>query len=171
VAKYRRRIARLSIDTWLAILSIILAFALAIFAIERFPLWSYFALIIPTLGVMGVLLRISRGESDALYQARVSAIRDRSVQLGFDIFAFLDDRNRHRRAQSVTYDEETVREYHRRFGPQLLQLAKDAEDMGVPHDDLQLLYERQRSPHDMDTAAGYLKSLANKVERLISDNR
>jgi hypothetical protein len=50
------------------------------------------------------------------------------------------------------------RQYHLRFGPQLLQIAEQAEDMGALDGAVQPLRDKQVNLREIRQLAGYLKS-------------
>jgi hypothetical protein len=115
------------------------------------------ALILVVVVAIVILLRISKDSVDIVDEIHADALRQRSGQLGFDIYTFLDDRDG-ARTEAPEYDAETVRQYHLRFGPQLLQIAKQAEDMGALDGAVQPLRDKQGTLKEIRQLAGYLKS-------------
>ena len=91
-------------------------------------------------------------------------LRRRCNQLAHDIYTFMQER-RIGRDSSPEYDEQTVYQYHLRYGQQELALASDLEAMGVPREDLQLLYEEQKTTQEIRTIANFLKNIPAMVVR------
>jgi hypothetical protein len=89
-------------------------------------------------------------------------LRRRCNQLAHDIYAFEQER-RLGHNSAPEYDEQTVYQYHLKYGHQELDLASDVEAMGVPREDLQLLYDQQKTTKEIRNAANFLKNIPNLV--------
>ena len=89
-------------------------------------------------------------------------LRRRCNQLAHDIYAFLHE-GRLGHDGTLEYDEQTVYQYHLKYGRQELDLASDVEAMGIPREDLQLLYDEQKTTQEIRNTANFVKNVPAMV--------
>jgi hypothetical protein len=118
-----------------------------------------------TAAVFFVLDIFARKDTPSIGGQSLDDITRRCARLAVDIYTFEDERSLSRDG-TPGYDKQTVYLYHLKFGQQELELASDVEALGVPREELQLLYDKQTIDAIHDTA-NFIKFIPHMVAQRI----